>query len=64
MLLFTSCNWFKFEFCFAQRALRTVKIGLFVIFVIIRFLVKGLNSETGLIQQTQTNFESCHKVFR
>ena len=48
MLLFTSCYWFKFEFCFAQRALRTVKIGLFVLFVIIRFLVKGLNSENWI----------------
>ena len=36
------------NFYFAQRGLRTVKIGHFVLFVIIRFLVKGLNSENWI----------------
>ena len=68
MLLFTSCYWFKFEFCFSQRSLRTVKIGHFVIFVINRYLFISLNGETSdsRINSTDTGqkLENCHSVFR
>ena len=56
MLLFTSCYWFKFEFCFAQRGLRTVKIGHFVLFVIKGFLVNSLNSENWIDTTDTDNF--------